>query len=230
MINASYNESTVRNYRGVIRRFKKFCSARGVQVYSCDIGKLYAYDVISSKTGKYSKNRYYTQGRFIRLLDSYFMTGEFDFAVVKKGKISPTNQKHKLIYNKYQSYLHSIYDNENTISFYEYGMYCLLRYLNELKIFDLSDLQSHNIINYISQTKVTRQRGVLCELRGIFPYLQRNDLLITIAGIHAPRIKRIIPILTEGEREKFKEIVTECQISRRCCHCNYWFILWYSSV
>lgn len=215
VVNVGYNESTIRNYRGVIRRFKKFCSARSVQVYSCDIGKLYADDVISSKTGKYSKNRYHTQGRFIRLLDSYFMTGEFDFAVVKKGKISPTNQKHKLIYNKYQSYLHSIYDNENTVSFYEYGMYCLLQYLNELKIFYLSDLQSHIIIKYISQTKLTRQRGVLCELRGIFRYLKRDDLLITIAGIHAPRIKRVIPILTEDEQEKIVKIITECQISRR---------------
>ena len=130
-------------------------------------------------------------------------------------KILPTNQKHKIIYKKYQSYLHSIYDNENTVHFYEYGMYCVLQYLNEYKIFDLLNLQSHTVIKYISQTKVTRQREVLCELRGIFRYLKRDDLLIAIAGIHAPRIKRIIPILTEAERKKIEEIITKSQISRR---------------
>ncbi|MBN2793764.1 MAG: tyrosine-type recombinase/integrase [Clostridia bacterium] len=213
--NAGYKESTIRNYRGVVRRFKEFCVDHGIKEYSCDIGKLYADDVISNKTRKYSINRYHTQGRFIRLLDSYFVAGEFDFAVVKKGKISPANLNHKLIYNKYQSYLHSIYDNENTVHFYEYGMYCVLQYLDKHKIFDLSDLHSQTVIKYISQTKITRQREVLCELRGIFRYLKRDDLLIAIAGIHAPRIKRIIPILSEGERKKIEEIITECQLSKR---------------
>ena len=213
--NVGYNESTIRNYRGVIRRFKKFCNNHGVREYSCDIGKLYADDVISGKTGKFSSTRYYTQGRFVRLLDSYFLTGEFDFAIAKKGRILPTNQKHKEIYKKYQNYLHSTYDNANTVHFYEYGMYCVLEFLNKLKIYNLSNIQSHIVIKYISQTKITRQRGVLCELRGIFRYLNRDDLLIAIAGIHAPRIKRIIPILTENELKKIKELITECQISRR---------------
>ena len=94
-------------------------------------------------------------------------------------------------------------------------MYCVLEFLNKLKIYNLSNIQSHIVIKYISQTKITRQRGVLCELRGIFRYLNRDDLLIAIAGIHAPRIKRIIPILTENELKKIKELITECQISRR---------------
>ena len=43
--NAGYNESTVFNYEGVVRRFKQFCSARNVTVYYCEIGKTYADDV-----------------------------------------------------------------------------------------------------------------------------------------------------------------------------------------
>lgn len=145
VVNAGYNESTIRNYRGVIRRFKKY--------------------------------RYHTQGRFIRLLDSYFITGEFDFTIVKKGKITPTNQNHTIIYKNYQNYLHSLYGNENTIHFYEYGMYCVLQFLNVLNIFDLSKLQSHMVIRYIRETKISRQREVLCELRGVFRFLKREDLL-----------------------------------------------------
>jgi site-specific recombinase XerD len=215
VVNAGYNESTIRNYRGVIRRFKKFCVDHNVKDYSCDIGKMYADDVISSKTGKHSNNRYYTQGRFIRLVDSYFITGEFDFAVVKKGKISPTNQQHKDIYKKYQNYLHSIYENKNTVHFYEYGMYCVLQFLYELRIFDLSNLQAHMVIRYISETKISRQREVLCELRGIFRYLKRADLISAIAGIHAPRIKRIIPILTEGECQRIESVIANRKISLR---------------
>jgi len=215
MIGAGYKDLTIRNYRGVIRRFKKFCNDHCVQDYSREIGKLFAGDVISSVTGKYSESRFKIQGRFIRLLDSYYATEEFDFSIVKKDKISPTNQKHKLIYKKYQNYLQIVYENENTIHFYEYGMYRVLQYLNELRIFSLSDLQSHTVIKYISQTKVTQQREILCQLRGIFRYLKRDDLLVAIAGIHAARIKRIIPILSEDERKKVEEVITKRQVSKR---------------
>ena len=51
----AYNESTIFNYEGVIRRFKQFCKERNVTLYSSEIGKAYAEDVISKKTGKFSK-------------------------------------------------------------------------------------------------------------------------------------------------------------------------------
>ena len=89
-----YNESTIFNYEGVIRRFKQFCKELDITVYSSEIGKAYADDVISKKTGKFSKNRYHTQGRFYRLIDSYFSTGTFDFSLVKKGRIIPDNEEH----------------------------------------------------------------------------------------------------------------------------------------
>ena len=68
--NANYNESTVSGYRGVPRRFKTFCTERGTQEYSPEIGSEYSNVVISTKTGKYSPQRHFTQMRFIRFLDS----------------------------------------------------------------------------------------------------------------------------------------------------------------
>ncbi len=79
VIDAGYSESTIFNYEGVVRRFKRFCIERDVIEYSRDIGKKYADDVISKKTGKFSKNRYHAQGRFIRLINSYYITGTFIF-------------------------------------------------------------------------------------------------------------------------------------------------------
>lgn len=76
---AGYNESTVFNYQGVIRRFKVFFREKGVIKYTPTSDNTYADDVISKRTGTFSKNRYHTQGKFIRLIDSYFITGYFDF-------------------------------------------------------------------------------------------------------------------------------------------------------
>ena len=78
---AGYNESTVFNYEGVVRRFKQFCQKRNVTEYTSKIGQAYANDVISAKSGSFSLNRYHTQGRFFRLIDSYFVTGAFDFSM-----------------------------------------------------------------------------------------------------------------------------------------------------
>lgn len=151
-----YNESTIFNYEGVIRRFKQFCEERDVSLYSSEIGKAYAEDVISKKTGKFSMNRYHTQGRFYRLIDSYFSTGMFDFSLVKKGRVVPDNVDHQKIYAEYQDYLLTIYDNSNTRHFYEYGMYCLLQFLNSKRITDINQLSPELIMEYIKATKTSR--------------------------------------------------------------------------
>lgn len=210
-----YNESTIYNYEGVIRRFKQFCEEQDVTLYSSEIGKSYADDVISKKTGRFSKNRYHTQGRFYRLIDSYYSTGTFDFSLMKKGRIIPDSEIHQKVYKEYQDYLWEIYENANTRHFYEYGMYCLLQFLNDKNIEDIAQLSSVLIMEYIKSTKTSRQREMLCELRGIFRYLERNDLYNAIVGIHAPRIKKIIPVLTDSELRKIYNSIDEKKVSLR---------------
>lgn len=149
------------------------------------------------------------------MIDSYFSTGIFDFSLVKKGRIVPDNEIHQQIYAEYQDYLLKIYDNANTRHFYEYGMYCLLQFLNNKRITDIKQLSPKLIMEYIKTTKTTRQREILCELRGIFRYLERFDLYNVIAGIHAPRIKKIIPVLTDTELQKIYHCMNEDKLSLR---------------
>lgn len=212
---AGYNESTVFNYQGVIRRFKAFCRDKGVIDYTSALGKTYADNVISKKTGTFSNNRYHTQGRFIRLIDSYFITGHFDFSTLARGKVIPKNQKHRIIYSEYGNFLRSEYSNENTIHFYEYGLYCLLQYLDSLGMDDIDSLTPEIVIRYIQNSKPCRQREILCELRSIFRYLKKEDLLSSIAGIHAPRMKRIIPTLTDEEQHNLKTVIDAGDITFR---------------
>lgn len=212
---AGYIESTVFNYQGVIQRFKVFCSDKGVIEYTPSFGKTYADDVISKKTGAFSNNRYHTQGRFIRLIDSYFITGHFDFSVLARGKVIPSNQSHRNIYSDYGKFLRSEYSNENTIHFYEYGLYYLLQYLDSLGVADIEFLTPAIVIKYIQNSKQCRQREILCELRAIFRYLKRAELLSAIAGIHAPRIKRIIPTLTDEEQHNLKSVIDAGAVTLR---------------
>ncbi len=58
-----FNENTILNYKGVIRRFKTFCDENAVDTYTPVFGKkIYAEDVVSKKTGQFSMNRYHSQG------------------------------------------------------------------------------------------------------------------------------------------------------------------------
>ena len=68
-----FKEITIFNYQGVIRRFKQFYASYDTNDYSPEIGNIFANDVISKVTGKFSRERYWLQGRFIRLLNSYFL-------------------------------------------------------------------------------------------------------------------------------------------------------------
>jgi len=213
--NANYNESTVFNYRGVLRRFKNFCDERETEEYSPDIGSEYANAIISPKTGKYSPQRHFSQMRFIRFLDSYVENGAFVFGDMKRGQLKPSNINFLAEYEKFQSYLRSKYDNENTIHYYEYGMYRLVQFMDKTGVGDLESLKPDFIIKYFRQTKEARKRAVLCELRCIFRYLDRDDLVDAIAGIHVPRRTRIIPMLTESERKTLQTTIEGKGFSKR---------------
>lgn len=215
LANAGYNESTIFNYRGVIRRFKAYCRENYITEYSPDNGQPYANDVTSAKTGKFSNNRYYTQGRFIRLLNSFYYRGEFSFEMVKRGKIQPEDPVHLQIYNDYLSFLSETYDNVNTRHFYEYGMYRMLQYMHQNSITDTEALIAEDIYGYLAESKPERLREILCELRSIFRYLGRADLFISIAGIHGPRFKRIIPMLTDEEFDRIKNVIDQKEVSLR---------------
>lgn len=213
--NANYNESTVFNYKGVLRRFKTFCDESGTEEYSPEIGSEYANALISPKTGKYSPQRHFSQMRFIRFLDSYVENGFFIFGDMKRGRLKPSNISFMAEYEKFQSFLRSEYENENTIHYYEYGMYRLAQFMDETGVGNLKSLKPDFIMKYFMQTKEARKRAVLCELRCIFRYLDRDDLVDAIAGIHAPRRIRIIPMLTEREQKSLQTIIESEDFPKR---------------
>jgi integrase len=215
LTDASYNEHTIFNYKGVIRRFKTYCNQMGVTIYTPEFGQTYADDVVSSLTGKFSKNRYHTQGRFIRLINSYYNTGVFDFSMLKRGKVQPVNDAHKFIYHEYETHLRGFYENENTVHFYEYELYYFLQYLDMVLIYDIKTVTPAVVLNYIKSVKQCRQRAVLCGLRRYFIYAERTDLYTAIAGLHAYRHKRIIPTLTDNEQDCIKAVINENKISYR---------------
>ena len=214
--NADYNESTVSLYLGVIKRFKIFCQEKGVSDYDCAIGKLFADDVISPKTGKFSKERYFLQGRLIRLLNSYINTGKIVLSSTTRKRIEPVDEYYRMVYHKFRDDLKSEYENENTRLFYEYGMYSLLHYLEDKgQKIQIEDLTATILIDYLTHLKQNRQREALCELRKISRYLNRNDLLAALTGIHAPRHNRIIPMLDHEEQEQIKAITKDGSIPLR---------------
>ena len=208
--NAGYNDSTIFNYQGAVRRFKAFCKEHEVIEYSYEIGKLYADFIISPKTGKFSKSRYHLQGRFIRLINSFIETGQFDFSTTSKSRLQPESEYYRNVYKDYCSYLECEYENENTQHFYEYGMYSFLSFLEKRKdVVPLKDLSASVFLDYIKQSKPERQRGILCEIRKICRYLERNDLLAALSGIHTPRHHRIIPVLEAEEQERIKSVTDD---------------------
>ena len=207
---AGYNDSTVFNYQGAVRRFKTFCEEHKVTEYNHEIGKLYADAVISPKTGKFSKERYHLQGRFFRLIDSYISTGQFDFSTALRSRVQPENEYYRKVYTEYCSCLEGEYTNVNTRHYYEYGMYSFLSFLEEKEdVVPLENLTAAIFLDYIKNSKPERQREILCEIRKICRYLKRDDLLMALSGIHAPRHHRIIPVLETDEQERIKSVTEE---------------------
>lgn len=215
LIQAGYNENTIFNYRGVIRRFKAFCKEKEAFEYTPELGQSYADDVISKKTGKFSKQRYFSQGRFTRLLTSYYYTGSFDLSVMKRRRKEPENQNLNKLYYEYDSYLREKYSNENTVRFYDYEVFCFFQYLDSIQIYGLREISAATIVDYLRTMKQSRQRAVLCGLRLYFTFIGRTDLFAVIDGMHAYRSKRIIPVLTDDEKDRLRDTIESGVISNR---------------
>ena len=207
---AGYKDSTIFNYQRAVRRFKAFCKEHDVTEYSYEIGKLYAEDVISPKTGKFSKQRYRLQGRFFRLINSYVSTGQFDFSVSTKSRVRPAGEYYREVYADYCSFLKERYANENTRHYFECGMYSFLSFLEERgDVCSINALTASVVLDYIKHSKPERQREILCGLRNICRYLNRSDLLTALSGIHVPRYHRIIPVLEPEELERIRSIIQD---------------------
>lgn len=52
-------------------------------------------------------------------------------------------------------------------------------------------------------------------IRRFFRYLNRDDLFYAIAGIHAPRIKKIIPTLSDDEIRKIEAAIKDGFVTKR---------------
>ena len=63
--------------------------------------------------------------------------------------------------------------------------------------------------------KQNRQRAILCGLRLYFTFIGRTDLLAVIDGMHAYRSKRIIPVLTDDEKDRLRDTIESGVISNR---------------
>lgn len=199
LTNAGYAVKSIENYKQVSNRFKKFCAENGYDTYTVNIGQIFADNVFNEETGAFVGYRNVMYGRFVRLINSFYLQGTFDFSMVTKEKNLPKSIHLIEIYQDYMEHLKTQYSNIGTIGFFQNGMLHLLRYMEDGGILTLKDLAVSDVVNYICSWSQKHQRNVLCILRNIFQHFGREDLYFAVAGIHPYRTKRIVPMFTDNE-------------------------------
>lgn len=210
-----FNERTIFNYYGVIRRFKQFCAKQQTDEYTTELGQSYANDVISFKTGKFSSQRYFSQGRFFRLIDSFYKTGAFNLSIKKKGRKHPSNLVLNTEYEKCMEYLSLKYSNQKTFDGFLSGIYYFFQYLDSIKFYNLEKITAQIIFDYLKSMKPYQQKDRLYGLRSYLLYKKREDLLLSINGLHVQKRQRIIPMLTEEERKAVIGLINEEKLTAR---------------
>ena len=184
LTNAGYAVKSIENYKQVSNRFKKFCAENGYDTYTVNIGQIFADNVFNEETGAFVGYRNVMYGRFVRLINSFYLQGTFDFSMVTKEKNLPKSIHLIEIYQDYMEHLKTQYSNIGTIGFFQNGMLHLLRYMEDGGILTLKDLAVSDVVNYICSWSQKHQRNVLCILRNIFRHFGREDLYFAVAGIH----------------------------------------------
>lgn len=215
LTNAGYAVKSIENYKQVSNRFKKFCAENGYDTYTVNIGQIFADNVFNEETGAFVGYRNVMYGRFVRLINSFYLQGTFDFSMVTKEKNLPKSIHLIEIYQDYMEHLKTQYSNIGTIGFFQNGMLHLLRYMEDGGILTLKDLAVSDVVNYICSWSQKHQRNVLCILRNIFQHFGREDLYFAVAGIHPYRTKRIVPMFTDNEIMSIEEVLSSPSVSHR---------------
>jgi len=215
LTNAGYAVKSIENYKQVSNRFKKFCAENGYDTYTVNIGQIFADNVFNEETGAFVGYRNVMYGRFVRLINSFYLQGTFDFSMVTKEKNLPKSIHLIEIYQDYMEHLKTQYSNIGTIGFFQNGMLHLLRYMEDGGILTLKDLAVSDVVNYICSWSQKHQRNVLCILRNIFRHFGREDLYFAVAGIHPYRTKRIVPMFTDNEIMSIEEVLSSPSVSHR---------------
>ena len=73
LTNAGYAVKSIENYKQVSNRFKKFCAENGYDTYTVNIGQIFADNVFNEETGAFVGYRNVMYGRFVRLINSFYM-------------------------------------------------------------------------------------------------------------------------------------------------------------
>ena len=149
LTNAGYAVKSIENYKQVSNRFKKFCAENGYDTYTVNIGQIFADNVFNEETGAFVGYRNVMYGRFVRLINSFYLQGTFDFSMVTKEKNLPKSIHLIEIYQDYMEHLKTQYSNIGTIGFFQNGMLHLLRYMEDGGILTLKDLAVSDVVNYI---------------------------------------------------------------------------------
>lgn len=215
LADAGYAQKNIENYKQISNRFKRFCAENGYDTYTVNVGQMFADNIFNEKTGELVRYRYVMYGRFIRLINSFYLQGAFDFSMVTKEKNLPASTQLVELYHNYAEHLKEQYSNVGTVGFFQNGMLCLLRYMEKSGIPSLTDLAVADVVNYTCSWSQNHQRNVLCILRNIFQHFKREDLYFAVAGIHPYRAKRIVPMFTDNEIASIKETLSLPCVSRR---------------
>ena len=100
-----YASKNIENYKQVSNRFKKFCAENDYDTYTANIGQMFADNVFNEKTGELVRYRYVMYGRFVRLINSFYLQGTFDFSMVKEERNLPTSTQLIELYQNYTKHL-----------------------------------------------------------------------------------------------------------------------------
>ena len=208
-----YKQSTLAKYRRELNVLRRFCESHGSEEYTLELGNEYAADIYIN--GHFSAHRYFDRGRLTRFLNFYLEHGYFDLSIKKGKKYDDDIIRFQGEYEAYKNYIYDRNIKESTKHNYSYYAYVFLRFLSDNKLYEIDDLSVELIYNFLMTFKPKRQRYVIGGVRSYLKFIKRNDLLQQISGLRLPRIKKIIPTLSNDEHNRIQAVLNSDLVTYR---------------
>lgn len=214
MKHAGFSDGTCGLYRVAFNRLLRLATQRGEIYYTEELGMEFMNDdshMTPKNTERYWHERTLMYKRCIRLIDMYRKTGHVDFSPNQTSREFPLRSK--VLEDMFKKYLLILEERglkDNTVDGYRRFVYYFLEYLENKNYIDLSDIQSGDIVAFITIicSEKYQPTSLGAHVPGLKLFLEMQEetkkFLIELP-LHLPKKREILQIYTDDEYKKIIE-------------------------
>ncbi len=213
-----YRESTLIRLRTCMHRLRRACGGTGSD-YTRAVGRVFASQTTSPRSGVYSSQRWFDHGRCVRLADSYLDTGRVDLSMWRKPRVSPAGEEFRGLLDEWDADIVARGLAGQTRSQCMDAARRFLLHAESCGVVSLAGLSGECVTGFLeAAARTMTTAGLRSFTAGLRPFLRftgQTGLVMAVEGLRFERSRVVLSVLTDEEVASIMAVASSDAVSLR---------------